>query len=61
MHPTTLLFLADHKMAEYRREADDHRLASQARRRPATRPTVGAGVVAGHARGGPMTASQTEC
>jgi hypothetical protein len=32
MHPTTLSILADHRIAEYRREAADQRLASMARR-----------------------------
>jgi hypothetical protein len=40
MHATTLLLLADQKIAEYRREADDHRLASQALRAPRYAPVA---------------------
>jgi hypothetical protein len=40
MHPTTLSILADDKIAEYRREADEQRLASEAHRAPRLAPII---------------------
>lgn len=51
MHPTTYLLLADDKIAEYRREADNLRLASQAHR------TSGETPIAARPRSTPAPAS----